>query len=176
MLFLRLRQYVWTTDEQVEKTMMTIKHLYIWIEKKARYIYIYYMLHSHRPTDCRLRRWPRWKWLTFIQIMSQCVRVHVCGMWWWWHAIVKQKKEIDHVHDNDNRKRKECIIKVSEGFLFQLLLSVLRRNQLLPSESFIDDKVHCSINPCKCKSYYTDIPSKERKKNAWFFLLFPLKT
>ncbi len=128
-------------------------------------------------TDCRLRWWPRWKWLTFTQIMSQSVRVYVCGMWWWWHAIVKQKKEIDHVHDNDNRKRKECIIKVSEGFLFQLLLSVLRRNQLLPSESFIDDKVHCSINPCKCKSYYTDILSKERKKkNAWFFLLFPLKT
>jgi hypothetical protein len=87
--------------------------------------------------------------------------------------MVKQKKEIDHVHDNDSTQREMCIIEASKGFLFQLLLSVLRRNQLLPSESFIYDKVHCSIKPCKCKSYTYIHIKREGKKPLVFFPFLP---
>lgn len=37
-------------------------------------------------------------------------------------------------------EREKCTIKASKGFLFQLLLSVHGRNQLLPSESFLYEK------------------------------------
>ena len=63
----------------------------------------------------------------------------------------------------------KCIIKVSKGFLFQLLLSVLKRNQLLPSESFIYGKTHCSIKPWKCKSYTYIFFFKIEKKISVFF-------
>jgi hypothetical protein len=74
-------------------------------------MYVYNTFHSYQLTDYRLRRWSRWKWLTFIQIMSQSVRMYICGMWWWWwHAIAKQRKEIDHVHNNDNNRNSQTSV------------------------------------------------------------------
>ncbi len=95
--------------------LMTINHPYIERKERRRnlrrWMYVYNTFHSYQLTDYRLRRWSRWKWLTFIQIMSQSVRMYECGMWWWWwHAIAKQRKEIDHVGNNDNNRNSQTSV------------------------------------------------------------------
>jgi hypothetical protein len=82
-----------------------------------------------------------------------------------------QAKERDRSRTWQWQQRKEkCIIKVGKGFLLQLLLPVLRRNELLSSESYVYAKVHCSIKPCKCKNY-TYILFERGKENKRFFFL-----
>lgn len=121
-------------------------------------------------TDCCLRRWPRWKWLTFTQIMSQSVRVNLCGMWWWWwHAMLEREDEenvedIDHVHDNDNnqieseekkekrgrekwdeKKMRENCIWLGQGKNFSLIDTF--------NKSTSSFRLMCrqTIKPCRCK-------------------------